>query len=181
MDYEIRLATKHDVSCIPEIERAAAKLFLARTSELGLTPETFDRATSIEQLQYAEREGRLWIALTPGGLVVGFALVVIIDRFAHLEEVNVLPAHGRRGIGKALIRAVCKWALGKAIPAVTLSTFREVPWNGPFYKRMGFRIVDPRDVSSGHVELVRLEKERGLRTDLRVIMRYETKNDRGHG
>jgi hypothetical protein len=36
-------------------------------------------------------------------------------------------------------------------PAVTLRTFRDVPWNGPFYLRRGFAVVDSAALSPGHV------------------------------
>jgi hypothetical protein len=56
---------------------------------------------------------------------------------------------------------------------VTLATFRDVPWNGPFYARRGFVAVPMHELSPGLRDLVDLERSRGLRTDLRVIMRRD--------
>ncbi len=101
------------------------------------------RVTSEEVFSAARRENRLWVARTQSGEVIGFALVLMLDGLAHLKELAVLPDHGRRGAGTSLVRTVCQWAEDHAIPSVTLSTFREVEWNGPFYSRLGFRIVRP--------------------------------------
>jgi len=49
-----------------------------------------------------------------------------------------------------------------------------VPWNGPFYQRRGFHVVDSSQLSEEHVELEVTERQRGLRTDLRVAMKYST-------
>lgn len=48
------------------------------------------------------------------------------------------PEHGRRGIGGALVGSVCDWARASGIASVTLTTYREIPWNEPFYRRLGF-------------------------------------------
>lgn len=42
----------------------------------------------------------------------------------------------RQGLGTALLEAVCSWAKARGFPAVTLSTFRDVPSDGPFYRRL---------------------------------------------
>jgi len=72
---------------------------------------------------------------------VGFASVEIVDGAAHLWQLAVLPSEGRRGAGRALVTAVCDWARTHGFEAVTLTTFRDVPWNGPFYERLGFRAL----------------------------------------
>ena len=81
-----------------------------------------------------------------------------------------VPSHARRGLGSELLEAVCAWGRAAGLPAVTLSTFRDVPWNGPFYQQRGFRETAPATLSTAHVRLVAAEAERGLRTDLRIVM-----------
>jgi GNAT superfamily N-acetyltransferase len=109
---------------------------------------------------------------------VGFALVELLGPAVHLEELDVVPEHGRRGIGLRLLETVCAWAMAAGHPSVTLSTFTAVPWNAPFYQRHGFHVVKPADVSPQHVALVDAERARGLRTDLRVLMEYKTSGRR---
>ena len=172
--YNIRLAVSEDVFGLPAIEREAGILFDDYLERIGLTEDFIPHINSLENFQNAQRAGRLWVAVAGSGDVVGFALVVEVGGFAHLEELDVLPKHGRKGLGSALLDAVCNWAEQAAYPAVTLSTFRDIPWNAPFYRRRGFRVVTPSEISSDHVQLVASEGARGLRADLRVMMAYDT-------
>ena len=172
--YSIRLAVPEDTAFLPSVERQAGALFKTCLGETGLTAAAFDHVVSPEDLVAAQQTGRLWVAVSPGGDRVGFALVIDVGGMAHLEELDVLPEHGRRGLGSRLLETVCEWARDAGYSRVTLSTFRDVSWNAPFYSRHGFRIVDPGEVSAQHVQLVRAEKKRGLRIDLRVIMERRT-------
>ena len=74
---------------------------------------------------------------------VGFIVVDPIDGRVHVEQVSVHPDHARWGIGGMLINHVGRWAAGPGIDALTLATFRGVPWNGPYYARLGFREMAP--------------------------------------
>ena len=58
-----------------------------------------------------------------------------------LDELAVTPAHGRRGVGRALVDEVLAWTAARGLPYVTLATFRDVPWNGPYYEKLGFEAV----------------------------------------
>jgi hypothetical protein len=69
---------------------------------------------------------------------------------------------------------VCRWAKENGYPAVTLRTFRDVPWNAPFYEHRGFHVVDSAELSPEHVLLEDLERQRGLHPDIRVTMIYPT-------
>lgn len=173
-DYHIRLATPRDVELLPAVELAAARLFLDRLDALGLTSEMLQNANSVADFDQAQQAGRLWVAAAAQDEPVGFALLSTIDGYLHLEELDVHPSHGRRGIGAALLRQVCAWAETTGYPGLTLSTFRDVPWNAPFYARHGFRTLEPAELTPGLVRLRQIEQSRGLRTDQRVIMRHET-------
>jgi GNAT superfamily N-acetyltransferase len=107
-----------------------------------------------------------------GNPPVGFARVDEVDGNAHLEELDVLPARMRRGVGGALVEHVCTWAASRGYRAVTLCTFRDVPWNGPFYAKHGFREVD--ELTPGLVALREAEAAVGLdAVGTRVVMRRE--------
>ena len=171
-DYSVRLASADDVAHLPEIERQAGTLFLDRLDEIGLTEELLADVNTLGTFEEAQRAGHLWVAVSPSRKVVGFALVLLLADLAHLDELDVLPAHGRQGVGSALLDAVCSWARQANCPAITLRTFRDVPWNAPFYERRGFQVVDPSEISEDHERLVEVERAKGLRTDLRVLMAY---------
>ena len=168
--YDIRSALPEDVQVLPEIERTAGLLFKSCSGELGLTDQIFAHVNSVETFGKAQQAGHLWVAVAPAGDIIGFALVSEVCGYAHIDELDVLPSYGRQGIGSALVATVCSWAKDAEYPAVTLRTFRDVPWNGPFYQRQGFRVTDSSTLSSEHVGLETSERQHGLRTDLRVTM-----------
>jgi hypothetical protein len=56
---------------------------------------------------------------------------------------------------------------------VTLSTFRDVPWNGPFYRKHGFRDLQPSEWTPSLRAIRKHEAEHGLRVDARVFMRHD--------
>lgn len=165
-EYSIVRARPEHLSEIPGIELAAARLLRGHAPESVLTETTSDSV-----LQAAVRQGHLWVALA-GNAPVGFAHVEIIDaRTAHLEEVDVLPAHGRRGLGTRLVTEVCEWAASAGYESVTLTTFRDVPWNRPFYERLGFRVVPDAELSAALRAIVEDETRRGLDPSRRVAMK----------
>jgi len=171
---DLRLAEPQDVAALPEIEKVAGLLFKGHPTDLGIPDELYDRPNSVETFTAAQTAGRLWVACGPAREPIGFALVLDIAGFAHLEELDVLPSYGRQGVGSALLATVCTWANTAGYPAVTLRTFRDVPWNAPFYHRRGFQIVESAALSAEHVQLEASERQRGLRTDLRVTMTWKT-------
>jgi GNAT superfamily N-acetyltransferase len=91
----------------------------------------------------------------------------------HLEELAVHPAHQRRGLGARLVAAVVGWARARGAAALTLSTFRDVPWNAPFYARIGFRALDPAQLPATLAALVERERAHGLPVEQRVVMRLD--------
>ena len=171
--HNVRLAEPEDVAGLPAIERAAGLLFKTYPGELGIPEGLYEKPNSIETFAAAQHAGRLWVAGDVGHDPIGFALVTELGGYAHLDELDVLPAYGRQGIGSALLAAVCSWAKDASYPAITLRTFRDVPWNAPFYRRRGFQVVESDALSPAHVALEAFERERGLRTELRVTMAHK--------
>jgi GNAT superfamily N-acetyltransferase len=164
-DYSIVRARPEHLREIPTIELAAARLLSGHAAESVLGETTSDSV-----LREAVREGRLWVALA-GNAPVGFAHVEIIDAgTAHLEEIDVLPTHGRRGLGTRLVTEVCEWAASAGYDSVTLTTFRDVPWNRPFYERLGFRVMPDAALSAALRAIVEDDTRRGLDPSRRVAM-----------
>jgi GNAT superfamily N-acetyltransferase len=91
---------------------------------------------------------------------VGFARVDVVDGCAHLAELAVVPGEMRKGLGGQLLEHVCEWARSEGYGAVTLCTYRDVPWNAPFYAKRGF-VVDPAP-SAGLVAVRVRERDQGL-------------------
>jgi GNAT superfamily N-acetyltransferase len=166
--YEIGQARPEELAHLPEIERRACDRFL----QLPFTAELPLHLTPPADFESGRRAGLLWVARVAGGPPVGFALVEDLGTELHLEELDVLPGHGRRGLGRRLVGAVCLWATAHGRP-LTLCTFRDVPWNAPFYARMGFRELPPEEWSPALARRIRAEAAHGLRAELRVAMRFD--------
>ena len=163
--YTIRRARRADLPFLNDIELAAARLLAGNAPESVLA-----ETTPIIELETACAAGLLWIAAS-NERPVGFAHVKLIEAdSAHLDELDVHPEHGRRGLGRRLVNAVCEWAVESRIPAVTLSTFRDVPWNMPFYASIGFEALPRERWSNALEQIVADEQRRGLDIARRVIM-----------
>jgi len=164
--YAIDLARPRDLPVLASIELAAATLLSEHAP-----PSVLAEITPLEELETARREGLLWVARADD-LAVGFAHVKLLEpRAAHLDELDVHPRHGRRGLGRQLVLTVCEWAASRGLAAVTLSTFRDPPWNMPFYSRLGFEPIAHGDLSPAMIAIVADETARGLDPKRRVVMR----------
>jgi GNAT superfamily N-acetyltransferase len=162
----IRLARSPDIPQMQAIEIAAGRLF----AEIGMHDVAEDGAHEPEILAGYIAGSRAWVAEADGA-VCAYALADVLDGAAHLEQVTVHPDQARRGIGSRLVDAVADWARDHGFTAMTLLTFRDVAWNGPYYRRLGF--VDLPDTALGP-ELAALrehEAEIGLDVSIRGAMR----------
>lgn len=118
-----------------------------------------------------EREAEPGFLLVAGDPVVGFVHVLLIDGDAHLEQVSVHPDHGRQGIGAALVRAAMHEARRDGHDRLSLCTYRDLPWNGPFYAALGFAEVLEADLLPFQRRLRDAERAMGLdRAGVRVVM-----------
>jgi GNAT superfamily N-acetyltransferase len=158
--WPIRVARPDEYEMLRTIEETADAMFL----DVGIGP--FHTSEEESHLNSAA------VVLVAGDPPIGFVCVEIVDGDAHIWQLSVHPSTGRRGLGTALMHAACDWASSNGLPAVTLTTFRDVPWNGPFYERLGFHVVD--DPSPGLAAM--REHERAIGDDEfgpRVAMRKE--------
>lgn len=165
-DYIILPATPEHVVALPEVERRAGTRFGSSVPALILA-----RTIPLAVLEDAQRAGRLWVALAPDGEPVGFALSDSVAGRAHLEELDVLPEYGRRGIGAALVSAVEQWAVSQGFVELTLTTYVDFPWNASYYSKLGFEPVAASDLDVSMLQQLADEDALGLERDRRVMMR----------
>lgn len=137
----IRTAQTSDVAAIEHIETAADLLFIE-----AFDPERWPPATP--GAARLEQGGFLLVGELSPGEVVGFAHVIEAQddehgSIAHLEQVSVLPELGKRGYGRALVEAAMREARERGHYEITLRTYAELPWNAPFYRRIGFIESEP--------------------------------------
>lgn len=173
----IRLARHRDLERLQRLELAAGAPF----RELGMDAIADDEPPSIESLASFQRGGRAWVAVDQSDAAVAYLLVAAIDGEAHIEQVSVHPAWGRRRLGSDLIETAAEWARANALPALTLTTFDQVPWNRPYYERLGFEVVDERTLGPGLRAVRAGESERGLDRWPRVVMRRPIGSERAQG
>ena len=115
--------------------------------------------------------GLLWAA-DLNGAAVGFALAVSRGEVLHLRQLAVLPACQRQGMGRALVARVSETASALGAAEVTLTTFKDIPWNAPWYEKLGFEAVDEAGLSEELRE--ELDAERNAGMDSRIAMRRKT-------
>lgn len=129
----IRAGTRRDIEAMQDIERAAGAAFAAVAMPEIAADEPF---TTAELTAFLER-GHAWVT-EDDGRVVAYLVASVLDGDAHVEQVSVHPVAAGRGIGRDLLDHLSRWAREQGMTAVTLTTFRDVPWNAPYYERLGF-------------------------------------------
>lgn len=126
-----------------------------------------DPLPDVEELIRHASDGRVWVA-TVDNQIVAYALSMVRDESAHLEQVSVHPDHAGQRIGADLIDAVASWARDRGDKRLTLTTFANVPWNAPYYRRLGFQALP--DDALGPQLAAELSAERMRFTAPRIAM-----------
>lgn len=149
-----------------EIDLAAGQLF-APTGLL--TGEALHDHVPAAVFEQAIEAGDVFRLTGEDGAVIGFALVSQRGGTLYLDQISVHPDHGRQGLGAALVQHVFTLARQRKLKQVTLSTFRDVPWNGPFYRKLGFREMERKELADWMLDLERIQSA-SLDVSLRCFM-----------
>jgi hypothetical protein len=111
---------------LPKIEAAAGQMF----RDVGMHAVADDDPPTTEELaEFLAAEGIL-VAVDDHDRPVAYLLVMPLDGWAHVEQVSV-------------------WAEQGDLAGLTLTTFEHVPWNAPYYRRLGFHTIEVADLSVG--------------------------------
>jgi GNAT superfamily N-acetyltransferase len=162
----IRATHASESAVLRTIEVAAGRQFIAAgLADVADHPPL----TTGEYDGYCHR-GRSWVAVDDDDRPVAFLVAGLVDGNAHVDEVSVHPAHARQGIGRALIVHLAGWAAGCDLPALTLTTFEDVPWNAPYYVRCGFLRLDDDDLGPDLALIRGAERRRFTGLPPRVAM-----------
>lgn len=132
-----------------------------------------DEPPSLDVLARYQRDGRAWVATDEAGapdVAVAYLLVELVDDAAHVEQVCVHPAYAGRRLGSALLDAAATWAKEHRATHLTLTTFAEVPWNAPYYARLGFHVLGEDQMGEGLRRIREHEAAHGLDRWPRVTM-----------
>ncbi|WP_406281252.1 GNAT family N-acetyltransferase [Embleya sp. NBC_00896] len=158
----IRVPSVDELERLREVEVSAGRCF----GDVGMPEIAADEPPEIAVLERYLVGGRL---LVVGNPVLAYATWDRVDGAAHIEQVSVHGDGARRGLGRSLIdRVQVESGL-----ALTLTTFRDVAWNAPYYERIGFRLLGADEVTPGLAAIRAAEAAAGLDRWARVCMRRE--------
>lgn len=135
----VRPPRRDELEALRSLERDAARAFDA----IGMSEIAEDEPLPVAELEAFRARERAWVAVDERDRPVAYLLNAVVDDCLHVVQVTVSPSHARRRIGAALIEHLGAIALAEGRRALTLTTFRDVPWNAPYYERLGFAVVEP--------------------------------------
>ncbi|MEV8319098.1 GNAT family N-acetyltransferase [Streptomyces sp. NPDC059900] len=164
----IRPPTKAELPALQDIERAAGEAF----RPLGMVAVADDEPPAVDLLEGFRAAGRAWVADNDGA-PVAYLISEPVDAAEHIEQITVHPRAARHRIGQALIEHTAERALAAGIQALTLTTFADVPWNAPYYARIGFRVLGEDELTPGLRRIRAHEADLGLDRWPRVAMRRD--------
>ncbi|MGB7432564.1 MAG: GNAT family N-acetyltransferase [Ahrensia sp.] len=163
--YTLRGFEPDDLPVLWDVESAATRQ-LAAAGYPELLKQSADPLAF--EAQFAGKG--VWIAADENNQAVGYAIAGELADLFWLHQMSVVPSHGRKGIGTALLMAVinhAKWAFHSAIG---LTTFRDVAFNAPFYEKAGFMRVNPASLSQSLQAQLAKECAPGIEVSSRVVM-----------
>ena len=163
--YALQEAGEEDLPSLAHIERSVAGLFPP-----GSIPDHIrSDALPMHLLREGLVAGTLWVVRSDSGTIAGYALLRIIENIALLAQIDVLPEYGRKGLGTALTLHAADAAAEREHSSLYLTTFRNIPWNAPFYSKLGFVPLTPSEAPPVMRNILSEELAAGLED--RVIMR----------
>ena len=164
----IRLARDGEAERIADIELAALPKYRALP---GFEKRFVGFIARTEKYVPFVEEGRAFVAVNEWDWPMGFSAVDEMDGEAYLAELAVDFDYQGRGLGRRLVGAACSWAQVCGFKSILLSTFKDVPWNAPYYARQGFRVLEPNELSKPGIKNQRDHEAEFLDIETRVFMR----------
>lgn len=165
--YRIRAARPEDAAQLPAIERSAGRAFLALPALAWLAD---DAVQPVERHLDWIDGGYALVAVDEDDAPVGFLSAERQGDALHLWELAVRHARQGRGLGRALLAQLIATARRRQVATLTLTTFRDVAWNRPFYETLGFVMLPEPDLPAGLRRILAHEAEHGLPRERRCAM-----------
>ena len=167
MSVTIRSAHEQDVSQFPDVERSAGETFRALPDLAWIADDTV--MSVLEHLAHATA-GVVLAATERAGKVVGFLTAENTGTALHIWIMAVVHDRQGQGLGRRLLDVATDRARELRLPALTLTTFVDVPWNAPFYQRCGFRILEPEELDGRLRSILQTEAAHGIPAARRCAM-----------
>ncbi|MFK0256144.1 GNAT family N-acetyltransferase [Streptomyces sp. NPDC090445] len=163
----IRAVRLDELPLLQDIERAAGQCF----RDIGMPEVADDEPLPLDELARYRHAGLAWVAADDTDAPAAYLIADRVDGNLHVEQVSVHPDSSRRGIGRLLLDHLAAHATSTGAPALTLTTFTQVPWNAPYYARCGFRLMDDSSLTPGLRQIREHEAAHGLDRWPRACMR----------
>lgn len=160
-EFTIRAARPLELPYAIEIDDTSFKLYAQYDLLVSVPDDHPFVIAERERWRHAAENGDMYLALVDDE-PVGFAALGKADGHVELEQLAVLPEHGRRGIGRALVEHVVEVCRARGEPEIWLTTYDHIPWNRPFYEQVGFEVVPESECG---------EEERATLAAQRAILR----------
>ena len=165
-DWQLRLARAEDAGAFHAIEIDAAGMLEAREELKGIPlPPPLSEPDYVRLIARGH-----CLSAVDDGTPVGFVACRPVGRSLHIGELSVATTHQQHGIGGALLRAIGVDARNSGFSALTLNTFRDVPFNAPFYARHGFVEVENFESWRHLQDSLDMEVALGLPAHSRIAM-----------
>jgi GNAT superfamily N-acetyltransferase len=161
-----RLAELAEIPLLNDVEADASQVFQAEPDFAFVAQYPLpDEGAYVPFI--AER--RAFVCEEQAG-IAGFVLMGEVDGNGHIFQVSVRAGSQRRGVGRFLIAKGEQWAGQQGHSAVTLTTFRDLPWNAPAYLRLGYGFMDAGMAGPMLTDILENERALGLFRQVRVAM-----------
>lgn len=164
----IRKARETDIAPLADVERSAAVRFV----DVGLGHITGSTMPT-EKLLDMMNHGYLWVAVSERDAPIGFLGGNELDGYFYIAEISVAQIHQGKGVGKALMVKMEDEVVAEKgkFKGLSLTTYRDLDWNGPWYAKQGFVEVAAEVIGSGHALVLKEEGEDGHDLKRRCVMR----------
>lgn len=164
-----RFAAPHDAHAVRTIEFEAGQRF----ASVGMAGIADAPPMEMDLVNRKIAAQQIVVAVAAGETCVGFVMFEPQATRLYVQELDVLTAYAGQRVGAALIEQVAQLARAQQLTQLTLSTYREVPWNAPYYRRLGFRDIEEAELDAALIERRDAHIARGLDESKRVFMRRD--------
>jgi GNAT superfamily N-acetyltransferase len=162
---EIRLAREDDLPELPRIELSAAQKFVGQ----DVPPDLLREVAPADAYRPHQRAGSLWV-VDDAGTPVAFLAARVEGARLHVDELDVRLERQGHGLGRRLLAHAADWARAQGLSTMSLTPFRHIPWNAPFYASVGFRDWPEADAPATVRQALMNERNRGLPHRCAMVM-----------
>jgi len=137
----IRAGTADDFALLPDLEARSDQSYLTLPGFGALLDEI-----NITDDAGPDTEPGTLLFIAESDAPIGFVYAYDTDDCTFISQIAVVPEAQKHGAGTALLQAIANAAQQAGKRGVTLMTYRDVPWNAPFYAKRGYNVLTPAEM-----------------------------------